>query len=461
VQRRGTPPRASLKIDVRLIDGRTGFAVWSGSFDKTPEEIPRLPGEISAEVASSLVGGARRGVAVEPASSPTRSPEAYDHYLRAGRALEDPDDPEGPKRAADLYAKAIALDPAFAGAHAGLSRALWRTYATTKEPATFHAADQAASRAVELNPRLLEARLARAQMNRAAGRRAESIAELLEVLEVNPNWDEAQVQLAASYRDAGDFPRAEASFRRAVAIRPGYWKNWNSLGAFLWKRGDYAGARAAFEEIVRLTPEANRGYEQLATIALAEGKYAEAIAAFERLPAPKDGTRASNMGTAYFFAGRLADAEKYYLMATSFEPKDPKRRQNLGDLYTRQGRLEPARAEYRKGVQLTEAELTLNPQDHSSAMMRVILLAKAGDCPKATADLEALQPSLPREDAQIVHSIARAQALCGHSAEALETLRRAIDLGFSRRMIREEDEFRSLARHPDFVRLTADTTGRR
>ena len=460
VQRRSNPAGAVLKIDVRLIDGRTGFAVWSGTFDRTPEDIPRLPDEISTEIAGSLVGGLRRGPMSRPASSPTRSPEAYEHYLQAGRALDDPDDPEGPKRAADLYAKAIALDPDFAGAHAGLSRALWRTYAAAKEPATFRAADQAASRAVELNPRLLDARLARAQMNRVAGHRAESIAELLEILEINPNWDEAHVQLGASYRDSGDFPRAEASFRRAVAIRPGYWKNWNSLGSFLWKRGEYASARAAFEELIRLTPEANHGYEMLATMALSEGKYAEAIASYERLPAPKDALLASNMGTAYFFVGRLADAEKYYLIAMNFEPKSPVRRQNLGDLYVRQGKVEPARAEYRKGVQLTEAELTINPRDLDAAIMRVVLLAKAGDCARATADLDALQPSLPREDAQVAHSIARAQALCGHSADALETLRRAIALGFSRRMIREEDEFRSVARHPDFLRMTADTTQR-
>ncbi|MGH7730648.1 MAG: protein kinase domain-containing protein [Candidatus Eiseniibacteriota bacterium] len=453
VQRRG----ARLKIDIRLIDGRTGLVVWSGQFDRTPEDIPRLPGEISAQVAATLVGGPPRGApAAGLPSSPTASPEAYDDYLRAGRALDDPDDPEGPSRAAELYSKAIALDGGFAGAHAGLSKALWRVYTLTKEPATFRAAEEAASRAFELNPRLLEARIARAQMYRARGRHAESIADLLEILDVNPNWDEAHVQLGASYREAGDMGRAEASFRRAVEIRSGYWKNWNSLGALLWRKGDYPGARVAFEQIVKLTPEANRGYEQLAALAMSEGKYAEAIADYQRLPPPKDGTRASNMGAAYFFARRLPEAERYFLMAVGFEPKNPKWRESLGDLYLRQGRRGPAVAEYRKGVELVEAELALNRQNHAAAILRVLLLAKAGDCDRATADLETLLPSLAREDAQVAHSIARTQALCGHAAEALETVKRAIALGFSARLIREEDEFRALAHHPEYLRLTAD-----
>ncbi len=458
VQRRG----ARLRVEVTLVDGRTGYAIWSGRFDRESEDVSRLAGEISKQVAATLVGGPRPGAsASRSAQSPTRSHEAYEHYLQAGRALDDPDDSQGPDRATALYSKAIAVDREFALAYAGLSKALWRTYNRTKEPATFREAEDAASRAVQLNPQLLEARLARAQMYRAAGRHAESIAELGEILAVNPNWDEAHVQLGASYRDAGDLVRAEASFRRAVAIRSGYWKNWNSLGALLWRKGDYPAARAAFEQIVKLTPEANRGYEQLAALAMSEGNYEEAVAAYERLQAPTDGPRAFNMGTAYFFTRRLAEAERFYLMAVRFEPREAIRRHGLGDLYARQGRQGLARAEYREGVRLVDAELELRPQDRVAKLQRVVLLAKAGDCNKATGGLEALRPSLPDDDAQIAHSIAIVQALCGHSGEALETLSRAIALGFSAKLIRDEDEFRALARHPGFLRLTADQPGRR
>jgi eukaryotic-like serine/threonine-protein kinase len=453
VQRRGV----RLKIDVRLIDGRTGYVVWSGQFDRSSEDLPLLAGEISAQVAATLVGAPPPGSsAAGGARSPTRSPEAYDDYLKAGRALEDPDDPKGPDSAAAMYSRAIALDPQFALAYAGLSKSLWAIYRRTKEPEAFRQADEAASRAVQLSPHLLEARLARAQMYRTKGRHAESIAELEEILDLNPNWDEAHLHLGASYRDAGDFTRAEASFRRAIAIRGGYWKNWYSLGALMWKKGDYTAARAAFEQIVKLTPEKIRGYELLATLATSEANFGEAIAAYERLPAPSDGTRASNMGTAYFFARRLAEAERFYLMAVRFEPKQAIRRHALGDLYARQGKQSLARAAYRDGVRLAEEELALRPGDRAAGVQRMVLLAKVGDCDKATGGLEALRPSLADDDAQIQHSIAIVQVLCGHSSEALESIKRAIALGFSAKLIREEDEFRALAQDPEFLRLTAE-----
>ena len=363
--------------------------------------------------------------------------------------------------AATLYEKALALDQDFALAYAGLSKALWRVYGRTNEPETFRKAEDASRRAIQLNPGLLEARLARAQMFRAAGRYAESIAELGEILDVNPNWDEAHLQIAASYRDAGDLVRAEASCRRALSLRPNYWRNWNWLGALLIKKGDYAGAHAAFEQIVKLAPDINRGYEQLATLAILQGNYAEAIKAYDKLPGPvSDGSLASNIATAYLFSHRLDKAEKFFLMAVGFEPRNPKWRQNLGDLYVRQGKLGPARNEYRQAVRLVEEQLAVNPEDRDLGVRHVLLLAKEGECESAAQALGKLLPRLPADDAQYAHSVARVHALCGQRGEALAAMRKAIALGFSPRLIREEDEFRSLAGDSVFVRLTADAAKR-
>jgi len=457
VQKRGP----NVRLDVQLVNAGNGFVMWSGQFDRAIDDLIRLEEEIVQQVARSA-SGRRLEAPAELARPPTRSPEAYDAYLQAGRYLDATDDPHGPDMAATLYEKALALDRDFALAYAGLSKALWRVYSRTNEPETFRKAEDASRRAMQLNPGLLEARLARAQMFRAAGRYAESIAELGEILDVNPNWDEAHLQLAASYRDAGDLVRAEASGRRALSLRPSYWKNWNWLGALLIKKGDYAGARVAFEQIVKLAPDINRGYEQLATVALFEGNYAEAIKAYEKLPVPvTNGTLASNIATAYFFSHRLDKAERFYLMAVSFEPRNSTWRQNLGDLYARQGRLGPARNEYRQALRLVEEQFAVNAEDRDLGIRRVLLLAKAGECESAARALGELLPRLPADDAQAAHSVAGVHALCGHRGEALAAIRKAIALGFSPKLIREEDEFRSLAGDQEFRRLTSSEPARR
>src|SRR5262249_30201951 len=140
-------------------------------------------------------------------------------------------------------------------------------------PATLREAEEAADHAVRLDPQLLEARIARAQIYRATSRYAESIKEVEAVLAVNPNWDEALLHLAAAQRDAGDLVAAEASARRAIAVRPSYWRNWNSLGNVLVLRGDYAGAAEAFRQVVNFTPDKNVGYVGLGAAQISQGDY--------------------------------------------------------------------------------------------------------------------------------------------------------------------------------------------
>jgi len=62
---------------------------------------------------------------------------------------------------------------------------------------------------------------------------------------------------------------------------------------------------------------------------------------------------------------------------------------------------------------------------------------------------------LPADDAQFTHSVALAHAVCGERQQALDALRRAMALGFSADLVRDEDEFRLLADDPEFQRLTA------
>ena len=202
-------------------------------------------------------------------------------------------------------------------------------------------------------------------------------------------------------------------------------------------------------------PQRNLGYEQLAAIAILQGRYDAAIAAYEKLPAPvQDGVLATNIGTAYFFQHRLPEADRYYALALRLEPGNPGAWKMMGDLETRMGRADSARAHYTEAVRLLESVLHVDPKNVAVQVERALCLAKAGECGAAGAELEAIAASIPADNAEIAHRIAKLDAVCGRRAAALEALRRAVKLGVSPEVVRDEDEFRALAGDPMFREIT-------
>jgi len=149
-----------LRIDAQLIRVRDDFPVWSGKFDREATDIFAIQDEISRGIVNSLrlkLGRGRRRYET--------SVDAYELYLRA-RALESNGGLQYYRQAISLFEGAIAKDPSFAPAYAGLAGA----YAATS--GTFRSMDRrdnelgkmrtAAETAIQLDPLLSEAHEARA-----------------------------------------------------------------------------------------------------------------------------------------------------------------------------------------------------------------------------------------------------------------------------------------------------------
>jgi TolB-like protein/Flp pilus assembly protein TadD len=441
-------------IDVELVDAVKGTVLWTERFDYTRSAAIDIKERIVRGVAERLTGHPP-AAARAPA---TRSMDAYDLYLKAGALLDEPDDPQAPDRALALYEQALALDRDFALAWAGAARARVRIWGRDKSPEPLRRAEEAADRALQLNPNLVEAHIARAQVYRETSRYDQSIRELRAIQAINPGWDEVWLQLAATYRVAGDLERSEASLREALKLRPENWRPYNTLGLLLARRGDYAGARQQFRQIVRLVPEKNRGYEQLAAVELLTGNFAGAIEQYHRLPAPvKDGTLASNIGSAYFFVRQMPAARAWYQLAVDLEPRTHTWRMNLGDWFLREQRPDSARGEFEAASGLIGEVLEVSPKKATLWLDRALCQAKLGDCDAAHSTLATIRAALPDSDAQSAHEIARLEATCGRRDLALDALERAVKYGVPVAAIRVEDEFQGLAGEPRFKSLAART----
>jgi serine/threonine protein kinase/Flp pilus assembly protein TadD len=438
-----------LRASVSITDGQSGSVVWSGSFGSSLREVFGLQSAIATKVTQVLEIQLSPQERERLTQDPTRSARAYEVYLKGREALDGPEDPGTLASAAEMFRQAIRLDDRFALAQAGLSEALWRTYHETLDRAALAGAGAAADRALDLDPRLPAAIVARARVLRSTGQQASSILELQRVLDRHP-------KPAMAYRELAE---AERVLRLAIALDPDDWPSWVSLGRLLAQTGKLDEGATALARAEELAPPAvTQPRIERATLHLYRGALEEAIAAFEALPQPIGDPRvASNLGTAYYFSERDDRFERaigYFRRAVQLAPNRPVYHRNLADVLLETGRADEARDEYRRAFELTGQELAANPTNVELQLQRTEYAAKAGDCATAVALANGQRSSVPATG-QNLHFIASAYALCGERDLALVAIREAVDLGFSGELIRGEAEFATLRELPEFVAATA------
>jgi TolB-like protein len=118
-----------VRISPRLVRVRPERQLWANSYDREVREILALHSEVARAI-SGEVKVALAGAKTTPAPGEVNA-EAYDFYLRGKQYLEQITSEPALRAGAQMFERAIALDPDFAGAHAGLARArawLWLDY---------------------------------------------------------------------------------------------------------------------------------------------------------------------------------------------------------------------------------------------------------------------------------------------------------------------------------------------
>ena len=103
-----------VRVTAQLIDATSGFHLWSANYDRDLVDLIALQDEIARAIATTLhskLTGSRRQ---------TTSATAYELCLRGRSLMARGNLP----RAIELFEEAIALDPDYADARVGLSRAL-------------------------------------------------------------------------------------------------------------------------------------------------------------------------------------------------------------------------------------------------------------------------------------------------------------------------------------------------
>lgn len=387
---------------------------------------------------------------------PTENAAAFAEYAQARTFLERPDVQGNLDHAIRLFQRAVATDPHFALAHAGLAEAYWAQFQETKDPAWTRKALQANLDALQVDPTLAEVRMSLAVMYNGQGRHDEAIQELQHVMQRQPGNDNAHRLLASIHAARSDWTAAISAAQRAVALRPSYWRNHSQLGLAYFRAGRYDEAAAAYRRVVELQPDSARGYQMLGTVLHSAGKNDEALPIYEKSIRirPSPGTL-SNLGTLYFWKGEHQKAAETYERALALSPNDPLLHANLGDAYAGLGQSQKARQAYTRAVQHVEQLLSVSPNDAQHLASLALYQAKLGRRGPAA---EAIQRALSEnsKDGQVLYAAALVHALARNNEAACANLTGAIEHGASTEEIRHAGELQALTGCPAYDQINAD-----
>jgi len=211
----------NLVVEAELVAVPEGTRIWGNQYELTEQDLSSVHDRIASEIATSLSLRLSRGDR-ESLSHPHQSdPEAYRLYLQA-RYFWNQRSKEGYLKSIELFQSAIARDPAYAPAYAGLSDSysfLGRDEAPT--PEYIPKAKAAAQRALALDDKLAEAHASLAMMSNVY------------------DWN---------------FPAAERGFRKALQLDPGYATAHLFYGVFLAAQGDFKHSQAELDQAAEIDP---------------------------------------------------------------------------------------------------------------------------------------------------------------------------------------------------------------
>jgi serine/threonine protein kinase/tetratricopeptide (TPR) repeat protein len=455
----GTPER--MAIIVTLQNVAEGKRVWTKQFEGVPNDLLTMEDQISSQLVTALDVKASSEELALSSAHPTENVAAYDLYLRGRNALRGQQDVKNEEAAAEFFQQAIAKDPTFALAYSGLADASLAIYSVKKDPLWSDRALSAAQQAQRLNDNAAEVHFSLGKVYQATGKTSEAVAELQRALKIEPNSDQGYLTLGGVYLNSGRGDEAIAAYQKAIQINEYYWMNYNSLGEAYRHLGDYDKALGAFRKITELEPDNAAGFDNVGYVLLQQGKYEESIPQFQKAIAlvPNYASTYTNLGTAYFQLKRYDDAIKVFQKAAELTPDNDLFVGNLADAYRMAGQKDKADETYDQAIKLAYKSLQVNPQSEEALMNLALYYAHKGNAAESLTFI-ARAKAVDKESVDIIYTDAEVQALAGHKAEALKSLRVALQKGTSFRDAKSDPDLVSLQGTPEFSQLEKQYGGK-
>src|SRR6059058_948183 len=279
-----------VRVTVQLINAMTNSHLWAEIYDRKLTDIFAVESDIAKAIADQLQAKLSGSEKQMMAAQPTTDTEAYELYHK-GKSLWEKRSGDNIPKAIAYYEQAIARDPNYALAYAGLAKAyiLLPFYAGADRLDAFSKAKDAALKALRLDSNLAEAHAA--------------LGKVLFFSEI-------------------DLTGAMREYKRAIELQP------NDATAHHWLGNDTLAALGRFEE------------------AIAQGKRAVELD-------PLSPVINTDFGTIFYYAHRYEESAMQLRKTLEIDPTFFYAHFNLGIALQAAGDLSGAIAEYEKAKQLS------------------------------------------------------------------------------------------------------------
>lgn len=266
-----------LRVTAQLVNAADGYDLWSKSFDREMTDIFAVQDEIATAVATALQSRAQGRSLV---GRRTKSLEAYELYLK-GRQASLVSTSESLGDAITSFRRAIEHDPAFSDAWAGLAD----TYAfmdhgvgspLMSPEQSYRLAEDAASRALALDPDCAEAHAALGHILVHLGRYDDAERHARRAVEINPNSAWARMWYGWLLSGRGRTKEMKEQFLRARQLDPYSKFICRTAMVNLLSAGDYPAAADFAQQLIRVSPDDGEAHTALALPYMYQGRFAEA-----------------------------------------------------------------------------------------------------------------------------------------------------------------------------------------
>jgi len=295
----------TLAISAELIDARNDDHLWGQQYNRKLADIFALQDEIAREITNTLRLRLTAQDEKRLAKRYTENVEAYQDYLK-GRYWWDKKTEEGFKKGIEYFQQAIAKDPIYALAYAGLADCYTGLAGFGFVPAKegYPKALEAALKALEIDDKLAEAHASLAftksnyDWDWSGAER-----EFQRAIELNPGYATAHhfYGVALAYM-GGRFEAAIAESKQAVELDPLSLIINSDLGHVFYEARQYDQAIEQEGKTLEMDSDFGPARHWLGLAYLQKSMYKEAIAEFEK--------ETPSLGYAYAVAGRRAEAHQ-------------------------------------------------------------------------------------------------------------------------------------------------------
>ncbi|HEV2722926.1 MAG TPA: protein kinase [Thermoanaerobaculia bacterium] len=307
-----------LSVTLEAIDATADKLLWRDVFDVPSADLITMRRELSTRIENGLLP--RLDVRAAQQGSRPQNPEAYALYLRAAAA---PTDPEPNAAALKDLEHSVQLDPNYAPAWAALALRSYYTYSYADAgPAALGRAQEAAARALSIDPDLVEAATRLIVMRAEDGQTAAAYRDAKRVVTRRPDSAEAHFAVSYASRYGGTLNEAVRECLAARSLDPGN-RNLRSCAVVFVQKGDID---RAFD-FIRLDAGSAWAGTMTAEVLIRQGKGEEAVRALDRDPMRHDFLsacvahdaaaieRAAAAGRAALTRGGVHDGEPLYFIA--------------------------------------------------------------------------------------------------------------------------------------------------